>query len=237
HLMGLHRLFWIPPGMPVEEGVYVRYRAEEFYAILTLESGRHRTLLVGEDLGTVPPSVRPAMARHNIQRTYVLPFEGTPDARAALRAPSDTFLATLNTHDMRPFAGFWQGLDIRDRVELGLLAEGHAQEERRGREALKEALVAYLRHAGRLTGEPVEPEDVLRACLAFLAASAARIVMVNLEDLWLEAEPQNTPGTRDERPNWRRRARYSLEAIRQLPQVLDALREVDRGRKEVLTPR
>ncbi|HEV8661711.1 MAG TPA: 4-alpha-glucanotransferase [Candidatus Methylomirabilis sp.] len=237
HLMGLHRLFWIPPGMPVEEGVYVRYRAEELYAILTLESCRHRTLLVGEDLGTVPPSVRPAMARHHIQRTYVLPFEMAPDPQAALCAPSDTFLASLNTHDMRPFAGFWQGLDIRDRVELGLLAEAQAREERRGREALKEALVAYLQRTGRLPKGRVEPADVLRACLAFLAASAARIVLVNLEDLWLEAEPQNTPGTRDERPNWRRRARYPLEAIRQMPQVLEALCAVDRGRKEVLTPR
>jgi 4-alpha-glucanotransferase len=73
---------------------------------------------------------------------------------------------------------------------------------------------------------------VLRAALAFLSASQARIVLVNLEDLWLETEPQNTPGTWEERPNWRRKARYSFEVFRQLPQVVDALREIDRVRKE-----
>ncbi|MFA7468381.1 MAG: 4-alpha-glucanotransferase, partial [Desulfotomaculaceae bacterium] len=35
HVMGMHRLFWIPAGLPAGEGVYVRYPAEEFYAILT----------------------------------------------------------------------------------------------------------------------------------------------------------------------------------------------------------
>jgi 4-alpha-glucanotransferase len=54
----------------------------------------------------------------------------------------------------------------------------------------------------------------LPAVLEYLAASPARIVLVNLEDLWLETEPQNVPGTTTERPNWRRRARFGLDDIR-----------------------
>lgn len=235
HLMGIHRLFWIPPGMPAHEGMYVRYRPEEFYAILALESHRHGTLLVGEDLGTVPAAVRPAMARHSILRTYVLPFEIGFDPHAALRAPAADVLATLTTHDIRPFAGFWAGLDIRDRVDLGLLAEADADRERHGREALKDALVHFFRRTGRLGGEQAGTADVLRACLASLAASAARLVVVNLEDLWLETDAQNTPGTREERPNWRRKARYPLEAFREMPQVLETLREVNRWRSENAT--
>ncbi|MFQ5791616.1 MAG: 4-alpha-glucanotransferase, partial [Acidobacteriota bacterium] len=72
HVMSLHRLFWIPRGGEVSDGAYVRRPAEELYAILTLESHRNKTLIVGEDLGTVPRAVRQAMARHRIFRSYVL---------------------------------------------------------------------------------------------------------------------------------------------------------------------
>jgi 4-alpha-glucanotransferase len=61
--------------------------------------------------------------------------------------------------------------------------------------------------------------------------------MVNLEDLWLETDPQNTPGTREERPNWRRKARYAFDAFCRLPHVVDTLREVDRQRKLAAGPR
>ncbi len=72
---------------------------------------------------------------------------------------------------------------------------------------------------------------LLRACAAFLGASRARIVLVNLEDLWLEMQPQNVPNTRQERPNWTRKARYSFEAFSQNPYVLETLEEIDYQRK------
>jgi 4-alpha-glucanotransferase len=64
--------------------------------------------------------------------------------------------------------------------------------------------------------------------LAFLASSHARVLLVNLEDLWLETDPQNIPGIQEEHPNWRRKARYSLEVFSQMPDVLDAIEEMDR---------
>jgi 4-alpha-glucanotransferase len=73
---------------------------------------------------------------------------------------------------------------------------------------------------------------VLRRLLDSLAASPARMLLVNLEDLWGESEPQNVPGTHTERPNWRRKARYTFEELSQRPEVVDALRRVDRIRKE-----
>lgn len=100
--MGLHHLYWIPAGLPATEGVYVRYRSEEFYAVLTLESRRSQSLIVGEDLGTVPGYVRRAMARHRIQRMYILPFETTGDSGRVLRPVPANALAALNTHDMPP---------------------------------------------------------------------------------------------------------------------------------------
>lgn len=211
HVMGLHRLFWVPRGMSAREGVYVHYRAEEFYAILALESQRHRTLLVGEDLGTVPPCVRPAMARHRVSRMYVLPFAYTGDTDRALRPVTSGVLACLNTHDMPPFKAFW------------LEKEKNAQD--------RVALPLFLYRRGWLDVPTNNAEAVLRACLRHLAASRARLLSVNLEDLWLETEPQNVPGTQDEYPNWRRKARYPLEEFSRRPEVVEALREVDQLRK------
>ena len=42
HVMGLHRAYWVPEGFDATDGVYVHYRAPEFYAILNLESHRHQ---------------------------------------------------------------------------------------------------------------------------------------------------------------------------------------------------
>ena len=36
--------------------------------------------------------------------------------------------------------------------------------------------------------------------MAYLGASPTRVVIVNLEDLWLETRPQNVPGTWEEPP-------------------------------------
>ena len=82
--MGLHRFFWIPNGAGPREGTYVRYPSEELYAILCLESHRHGARIVGEDLGTVPPYVRPEMARRGVRRIFVLQYGLTPDAGKAL---------------------------------------------------------------------------------------------------------------------------------------------------------
>ncbi len=226
HMMGFHRLFWIPHGGEAREGIYVRYPAEELYAVFNLESHRHRSILVGEDLGTVPAEVRPAMADHNVHRMYVLQYELQPQYQNALTPVYPGCVACLNTHDMPPFAAFWQGLDIQERVELGILDPSVAEREHRQRQAVVDALIRSLRMEGWLQ-DSVDPRAVLEACLKHAAAGPAFAVLANLEDLWLETQPQNMPGTWHERPNWRRRARYSLEEMRRMPQVLEMLGQMD----------
>jgi len=232
HIMSLHRLYWIPSGMEAPDGVYVRYPSEELYAILSVESHRHGALIVGEDLGTVPGYVRRAMARHNIHRTYVVQFELRPDRRRPLGAVPAASVASINTHDMPPLAAFWRGLDIDDRLKRGLLDDRGARRERRARQALKQSFLALLKRRGLLKKASRGERAVVLACLALLSTSRARGVMANLEDLWLERQPQNIPGTSEERPNWRRKARYTFEAFSQMPEVLDTLRRVDRLRKQ-----
>lgn len=255
HVMALHRLFWIPEGMGAADGVYVNYPAKEQYAVLCLESQRSRTVMVGEDLGTVPPQVRPAMRRHGLLRTWVLQSELRPRAKETVPpAPADA-VATLNTHDMFPFAGFLQGDDIEVRVETGQLNREAARRARAARQRLVERLRTFLAQSGSGTqtgsellsvpaklavgrsadltaliasvgvydrGGMTEPDtssvlgyssesgassELLPWVLAYLAGSPPALVLVNLEDLFLETRPQNVPGTGAEWPNWQRKIR------------------------------
>jgi len=233
HVMGLHRLFCIPEGMSASEGTYVRYHPDELYAILSLESYRSRTVVVGEDLGTVPHYVRPMMKNHGVHRMYVMHYElASADTRKILKpVPADS-IASLNTHDMFPFAAVWDGTDIEQRAALGLINRATANREKRLWEERKRALVRLLQGKGFLDNTPASVEEALKACLAFLSASDAAVMLVNLEDLWLEARPQNIPSTTDDiYPNWRNKAGYRLDELCQIPRIIDTLRMVNQIRK------
>jgi 4-alpha-glucanotransferase len=195
HVMAQQRLFWIPRGLDATQGLYVRYPLEEMFAILTLESVRYQAVIIGEDLGTVSREIRSAMKRHGIQRMWVYQFQSLP-ARNQLPEVPHPVIASLNTHDMQPFAAYWDALDVAHRRALGARI-----------------------HVGRTPSAA----DMVEPLLEYISASRARILLVNLEDLWLETRPQNVPGTTTEQPNWRRRARYTLEQIQDHPDVLRAL--------------
>lgn len=232
HAMQLERLFWIPAGAEPSDGTYVRYPREELLATLVLESRRAHCAVVGEDLGTVPDSVRRALDRHGLARMFVVPFELQPNPFRALSPVPDGALATLGTHDTATFSGFWHGRDLELRRELDLLSEPEADHLDADREISRHALLAWLRSRDRLArvGEP-DPEQVGQAILHELARSPAGWVMVNLEDLWGEEEPQNVPGTGPERPNWRRRARKSLTELWESTEIRSFLRELDALRR------
>ena len=220
HVMSLHRLFWVPEGMVPMDGVYVAYPADELYAVLCLESHRNRTVVVGEDLGTVPPEVRPALRRHGLLRTWVLQTALRLRAVRPVEEVPRHAVASLNTHDMFPFAGFLRGEDIIAGVETRQVD----REDTRRQMAARQRMVARLAEllppppaAGNesplwgLEPEPTpglaEPAGVklLSRALGYLANSQADLVVVNLEDLLLETRPQNVPGTGVERGNWRRK--------------------------------
>jgi 4-alpha-glucanotransferase len=232
HVMSLHRLYWIPDGCSAKEGAYVSYPAEEFYAILSLESHRHKTVVVGENLGTVPDEVNEAMNRHALRRMYVVQFAQRPNPRAALAKPPPRSVASLNTHDMPAFAAHWRGLDIDDRMKLGLFTKAEARKEHARRAKLNSALLKFLQRNGRRKKAAADDEvlRVAQVCLAWLRTSPAELVLINLEDLWAEALPQNVPGTSTERPNWRRKARFSIEQIQAQPEIRHFLRAIEMSR-------
>lgn len=239
HVMSLHRLFLVPHGYQATDGVYVEYPHEELYAVLTIESQRHESAIVGEDLGIVPAEVRKSMKRHGVKRMFVVQFEAA-DGDPPIGAPPPASVASLNTHDMPPFAAFWNSLDAELRQEIGLIDAQDVDTERGRRHALARRLSAHLRQGGVLDDGTIDglfnrkadTHDALSALLDLLARSPADVTLINLEDLWLEEQPQNVPGTSHERPNWRRRLQYSLDEIRNSAILNQTLLRIDAARRE-----
>jgi 4-alpha-glucanotransferase len=209
HVMGLFRLYCVPAGRPATDGVYLRYPADELLAILTLESRRACCILAGEDLGTVPDGVRPAMARHGLFRLHVGQWGFPAEVGQAPAVSPAGAIASLNTHDTATFAGWWRGADIDDKRELGLIDDEQAHAERAERERQKAALLAYAAKPGAISDTAGEAltgvERAMVAATADIASGPAEITLVALDDLVLDPVPHNVPGTVTERPNWQRR--------------------------------
>ena len=202
HILGLFRLWWIPDGLSPEEGTYVRYDHEAMVGVLLLEAQRVGAVVIGEDLGTVEPWVRDYLAERGVLGTSVLWFEKDDDG-GPLR-PEDyrePVLATVNTHDLPPTAGYLaeEHVDLRER--LGLLTEPEPivrAEARRERERT----VARLREYGLLPDSPTE-RQVVEALHAYVTRTPSRLVGVALVDAVGERRAQNQPGTDTEYPNWK----------------------------------
>lgn len=214
HVMGLFRTFWIPDGSTGAQGAYVRYPSRDLLGILALESVRHNALVVGEDLGTVPKDVPPALRKWGVLSSKVLYFER--DARGfkpARRYPA-LALATANTHDMPTVAGFWAERDIDLRARVGLLIDTKdVARARRARRADKKALLRRLRLAPpRHFEEEHFARSIAGAVHRFLCSTPCKLVGLSFDDLIGETDPVNVPGVGPDRyPSWKRRTRMTVE--------------------------
>jgi 4-alpha-glucanotransferase len=223
HIMALTRLYWIPHGMALHEGTYVSYPADELFAILTLESNLHRCEVVGENLGTVPPEINEALPRHRIWGMYLAEFQASdgPD----IAPPTAVNVALVGTHDTPTFAGWLAGNDIAERVRCRLLTETAVPGVR------KERAQAAGWLAQQLHGSVDDPRGLLAELLGWLGGSESPLVVPWLEDLWLEDQGVNLPGTRSsERLNWQRPMSRLLDEIFADPAVNDLADRLQRAR-------
>ena len=205
HVMALSRLFWIPHGLAVSEGTYVRYPMEELLAVLSLESHRNRCEIVGENLGTVPAEIDEALPRHGISGTYLAPFAA---ATPTPEPPKGQEVAMTGTHDTATLQGWLDGRDIDERVRYGLVDPDGAAVERERRAGAVDRLKVAVGHEE--TGGGAFVDDLLE----WLGRSPSPLVIPWIEDLWLEEDQVNVPGTRSsERPNWQRPMRKLLEEV------------------------
>jgi 4-alpha-glucanotransferase len=209
HVLGLKRLYFIPDGMRPDHGAYVSMPFRRLLDITAEESGANRCIVIGEDLGTVPPGFREQVARFGLWSYQVMVFER--DARGEFRPPehyAERALVTFSTHDLPTFAGWFAQHDLRMRAALQIPA-GETGEERAAAVA---ALHAALRSQGVAACD-------FSAVVGYLAASPARLLAVALEDVLGVCDQANVPGTVDEHPNWRRKLPLDLERLREDPRL------------------
>jgi 4-alpha-glucanotransferase len=218
HVMGMSRLFWVPPGGTPADGTYVRFAGREMLDVVAMESARARAVVVGEDLGTVEEEFRRDLQDTRVLSTRLVWFEDVPPSAY----PTDA-LAMVTTHDLPTIAGVTTGADDAELAELGRPAPPDASAGVRRR---LEALVPDA------ATRPVA--EVAAAVHEQLGSGPSRLVLATLEDLCGVTQRPNVPGTSDERPNWSCALPLTLDDLTADAAVLlstDALRRTrDRAR-------
>jgi 4-alpha-glucanotransferase len=225
HVMGLMRLWVTPVGAKAGEGAYLAYPLDDLLRLTALESHRHRALVIGEDLGTVPLGFRERLAAVGIYGMAVLWFERRGRAFRRPRLwPADA-AAMTSTHDLPTIAGWWRGRDIDVRAQCDLVS--NRKQEVRARDEDRHALWRAFRSAKIAHGEPPPPEGSARAtdaAVKFVAATPSHLTLLPLEDALAMVEQPNLPGTIDQHPNWRRRYDGLAADLLDQPEVRERLR-------------
>lgn len=207
HILGLFRLWWIPEGKKAMDGTYVHYDSDIMLGILALEASRAGGVVVGEDLGVVPAYVSKSLSEHGILGCAVEWFE---QFDGEFRAPKDWrpyALASVNTHDLPPAAGYLEYGHVKLREQLGLLS-GPVEEFQKSAEAEHNAMLSMLVDEGYLDASALEDElanenEIIDALYRGLKGSPCKLMAASIVDAVGEKRTQNQPGTSNEYPNWR----------------------------------
>lgn len=200
HVIGLFRLWWIPEGHAPTAGTYVRYDHEAMIGVLALEAERAGAVLIGEDLGNVEPWVRDYLSSRGVLGTSVLWFEYEGDGFKPPEHYREAVLATVNTHDLPPTAGYLAGEHVDLRAKLGLLTEP-VEQVRAEAMAERDGMLSLLRDRGLIDADATE-QEIVEALHVLLTASPSLLLGVGLVDTVGERRVQNQPGTHREYPNW-----------------------------------
>ncbi|MCP3734758.1 4-alpha-glucanotransferase [Sphingomonas sp. RP10(2022)] len=219
HALGLQRLWVIPDGGRASDGAYLAMPFADLLRILALESHRANAIVIGEDLGTVPPGFRDAMAAKGMLGMRVLPFERDDTGFIPATDWDAAAVAMTGTHDTATLAGWWTGRDITWNHKLKR-SSGDEPSDRLCRIGERKALWTACETAGVADGPlPNDAAPAIDAAIAFTARAPCPLTIVPLEDLVGIAEQPNLPGTTDEHPNWRRRMPDTTEALLARPEV------------------
>ena len=222
HVMGLMRLFWIPPDYLAKAGSYVAYPFADLLGILALESQRNQCMIIGEDLGTVPDEVRAALQSNNVFSYRILYFEKNWH-EGSFKSPSNYpryAMAAVGSHDLPTLSGFWQGCDLDLNQKLDLFPSSELREQQsKSRVQDRIEIIAALERENLISPEKINEAitvddlcaELILPVHRYLARSEAALMLVQLEDLFGQKEQINVPGTVDQHPNWRRKLSVNIE--------------------------
>ena len=223
HAMGLQRLYWIPEGNTAVDGAYVAYPFRELLEGVAAESWISQTVVIGEDLGTVPPDFTDTMVRAGLLSYQVFYFSAENGVWRPPHAYRREAMVCASTHDLPTLRGWWICNDIDWRVKCARATETEAVAQRQDREQDRKRLLDALMGAQALKPDPAYAEaaemsdDVIVAVHRFLAATPCRLLAVQLDDALGTVEQANVPGTVDEHPNWRRKTAVPIETLDDQP--------------------
>ncbi len=220
HALGLFRLFWIPRGMPAEKGAYVTYPHEDLLRIIALESVRNRTMVIGEDLGTVGGNVHEALQRFRMLSCRLFYFERNypdPSFKPPDRYPALAFCA-ITTHDLPTVYGFWSGRDIEAKKQLNIYSDGEVMQRLlNDRERDRALVLDALKSCGIVSSDiqtmPAMSPELCLCIYEYLACTPCKLVAVSLDDVIGTLDQQNIPGITGSYPNWMQKTPVSLEQI------------------------
>jgi 4-alpha-glucanotransferase len=235
HVLGLGRLWLVPDGASATEGAYLHYPIDDLFKLIALESWRHRAIIIGEDMGTVPEGFRDRLADVGILGMRVLWFERDWGLFVdPSRWPSGA-VAMTTTHDLPTVAGWWSGRDIEWRQQLDLFGPHTDQaRETAARAEDRAKLWDAFRHADVAQGPAPSIDDtdsVATAAAAFIGRTPSPLALLPMEDALGLVEQPNIPGTIDEHPNWRRRLPEEADMLLSTPEVSQRLQAMDTQRK------
>jgi 4-alpha-glucanotransferase len=201
---------------------------EDLLRLVVLESQRHKAVILGEDLGTLPEGFQDRLDSAGISGLRVMWFERTGSHFNPPSTWTKSAVAMTTTHDLPTVAGWWQGNDIAWRSKLGM--SGDSKEIRAADRA--ELWLAF-RNSGAATGAMPGPEEggaAADAGCAHLGLAASTLALLPVEDALALPEQPNLPGTVDEHPNWRRRLAAPSDELLNHPDVSARLAGLNKAR-------
>lgn len=217
HVLQLARLYMIPHGKTAKEGAFVYYPVDDLMAVAALESNRNKCMLIGEDLGQLPPGFQDKLMDHGILSYRVLPFERqwgyqNGNDNNAFRHPEEYPMystAAPSTHDTPSLASQWTARDVHLKDYLGYY-ESDQQRNMEFRQyetqrcAINYALCekgCWERVGAQAVADPAHdtrsvPNKFEQAIADYLGQSKSAMLLFPFSDMFRTNYMGNIPGTR-----------------------------------------